>query len=138
MNQSLYDCGNNYEELKRKSDVIYNAFMNRDTTDLNVLINEIKELTDKKHKGLSNRYKELSERTICDNVRIAKHAFLLFGLFMHPDYAKSLVTPNPRVDPVKFNQFYIQLPLLISKLQNGIFSSLQEFVEDARTLYVII
>ena len=112
--------------------------MSRDTTQLDKMIKDIKEMTDKKHKGLSNRYKELSERTLNDNVRIAKHAFLLFGLYMNPEYAKSLVTPTPKVDPVKFQLFYMELPKLCAKLQNGVFSSLQEFVEDARTLYVIL
>ena len=34
MNQSIYDVATGYEELKSKSDVIYDAFMNRDTTNL--------------------------------------------------------------------------------------------------------
>lgn len=139
MNQSLYDVGNGYEELKVKSDVIYNSFMNKDTTQLDNMIREIKEITDKKYPDLSNRYKEFSDRTLNDNVRIAKHAFLLFGLFMTPEYAKSLITPTPKVDPVKFELFYrIELPVLCTNLQNGVFTSLQEFVESARTTYIIL
>jgi hypothetical protein len=113
--------------------------MNKDTTQLDKMIREIKEITDKKYPDLSNRYKEFSERTLQDNVRIAKHAFLLFGLFMTPEYAKSLITPTPQVDPVKFELFYrIELPVLCTNLQNGIFTSLQEFVESARTTYIIL
>lgn len=139
MNQSIYDVATGYEELKTKSDVIYDAFMNRDTTNLDKMLSEIKEITEKKYPELSNRYKELTERTVCDSVRVAKHGMLLFGLYMTPEYAKTLVTPTPKVNPVKFELFYrTELPVLCNKLLNGVFSSLQEFVENARTIYIII
>ena len=137
MSQSLYDVASVYDDTKMKSDVLYNAFMSRDTTDLDRMVSEIIEITKKKHPQLSSRFQKMADRTVSGSARIAKHAFLLFGLFMEPEYAKSLVMSEPKVDPVKFQLFYTELPKLCGKLQNGIFTSMQEFVEDARTLYII-
>jgi len=139
MNQSLYDIGGSYEELRIQSDVIYNAFMNKDTTELDKMISDIHKITSEKHPELSQRYKDMTERTIGDPIRIAKHAYLLFGLFMSPEYAKSLVVPTPKVNPVKFELFYkTELPKLCTNLQNGVFTSIQEFVENARTAYIVL
>lgn len=139
MSQSLYDLGNSYEDLKMKSDAIYGAFMDRDTTQLDSMINDIKKIAENTYPSLSERFKELSERTLNGNVRIAKHAFLLFGLYLTPEYAKTLVQPKPKVDPMKFQLFYTtELPVLCNKLLNGKYTSLQEFVENARTTYIIL
>jgi hypothetical protein len=135
--QSLYDIAESYEKKKREADAIYNAFTNRDPTDLNKMLSEILELTRSRYPDLSNRFNELVDLTLTDNSRVAKHALLLFGLYLTPEYAKSLVHPVPKVDPHKFQQFYSKiLPVICQQHLNGHFTSLQEFVEYARPAYI--
>ena len=139
MNQSIYDIANQLQTQKEESDVIYKCFMSRDTTLLDSMLKEMSEIVASKQPGLSERFHRLTQRTLQDNNRIAKHGYLLFGLFMLPQYAQSLITPTPRVNPVKFELFYrLELPKLCTNLQNGIYTSLQEFVETARTTYIIL
>lgn len=135
--QSMYDVAESYENVRIKSDIIYNAFMNKDSTDLDNMLKEILEITNKKFPNMSKRFTEMTQMAITDKSRIAKHALLLFGLYLTPDYAKTLVTPVPKVNPQKFQQFYMYiLPDICQKHLNGHFTSLQEFVEYARPAYI--
>jgi len=121
-----------------ESDVLYKAFFHRDTAELDKMIDEIIRITKTNISGLSKTYYELSERTMNDDARISKHAYLLFGLYLTPEYAKTLLEPKPIVNPVRFRHFYtVELPKLCNQWLNGVFMSLQEFVEEARTVYVI-
>lgn len=138
MTESIYDVFERQENQRLESDVLYRAFFDRDASTLNKMISEIMDKTNNDITGLSTTYHALSKRTLTDDARIAKHAYLLFGLYLTPAYAQSLITPNPIVNPVRFNHFYtIELPQLCNKWLNGVFTSLQEFVEEARTIYVI-
>lgn len=138
MTESMYDVFERHESQRMEADVIYKAFFHRDTTELDKMVDEIIRITKSTIPGLSKTYHELSERTLNDDARISKHAYLLFGLYLTPEYAKTLMEPNPMVNPVRFHYFYtIELPNLCNKWFNGVFTSLQEFVEEARTVYVI-
>ena len=80
------------------------------------------------------------DRTAHGDSRIAKHALLLFGLYLTPMYAKKLVDES-LVDPHRFTYYYQQhLPQLCQDHLNGKprVDSLQAFVEEARTRYIII
>lgn len=135
--QSMYDMAQSYENVKMQSDAIYNAFMNKDSTELDKMLKEILDITNKKFPDLSGRFKEMTTLTLNDNSRVAKHALLLFGLYLTPEYAQSLVSPTPKVDPNKFKHFYMYvLPDLCQKHLNGHFTSLQEFVEYTRPAYI--
>jgi hypothetical protein len=135
--QSLYDLSESYELKKMESDALYNAFMNKDPSELNKMIQDIVDVTMKKYPDMSSRFKEMADLTLRDKSRIAKHGFLLFGLYLTPEYAKTLVTPIPKVDPNKFQAFYASvLPQLCQQHLNGHFTSLQEFVEYARPAYI--
>ena len=139
-NQSIYDVSTAYDTVKQEADIIYNVFINRDTTTLDEMLQKIDDINQEKFTNLSNRYKQVVGRTIHDkDVRVAKHAMLMFGLYMTPEYAITLVKPTPKVNPIKFEVFYrVELPNLCEKLLNGHFTSLQEFVESARTTYIIL
>ena len=135
--QSLYDVAESYEKVKRDSDAIYNAFMNKDPTDLNKMLKEIIDITLNKFPDLSSRFKEMAELTLKDKSRVAKHGMLLFGLYLTPEYAKTLVHPVPKVNPHKFQEFYNKiLPEICQQHLNGHFTSIQEFVEYARPAYI--
>jgi hypothetical protein len=135
--QSLYDLARSFESKKMESDALYNAFMNKDPSELNKMIQEIVDVTTQKYPDMSSRFKEMADLTLRDKSRIAKHGFLLFGLYLTPEYAKTLVTPVPKVNPHKFQVFYATiLPKLCQQHLNGQFTSLQEFVEYARPAYI--
>lgn len=135
--QSMYDIAQSYENVKMESDVIYNAFMNKDSTELDKMIKEILDITNTKFPDLSTRFKEMTTLTLTDKSRVSKHALLMFGLYLTPEYAKTLVSPRPKVDPNKFKHFYMYvLPDLCQKHLNGHFTSLQEFVEYIRPAYI--
>jgi hypothetical protein len=138
MSESIYDLFEAHDFQRMESDVLYKAFFHRDTSELDKMIDEIIRITKTNISGLSKTYYELSERTMNDDARISKHAYLLFGLYLTPEYAKTLLEPKPIVNPVRFRHFYtVELPKLCNQWLNGVFMSLQEFVEEARTVYVI-
>lgn len=138
MSESIYDVFEAHDLQRMESDVLYKAFFHRDTSELDKMIDEIIRITKTNISGLSKTYHELSERTMNDDARISKHAYLLFGLYLTPEYAKTLLEPKPIVNPVRFRHFYtVELPKLCNQWLNGVFMSLQEFVEEARTVYVI-
>ena len=82
----------------------------------------------------------MMERAETGDSRIAKHAMLLFGLYLTPAYAKKLVD-DALVDPQRFQYYYqYHLPQLCQDHLNSKprVDSLQAFVEEARTRYIII
>ena len=139
MEKSMYDICQMHDMQRMEADVIYKAFFSRDTSELDKMLQEIHEITVSKISNLSTTYRKLTDRTIRSDARIAKHAYLLFGLYLTPEYARTLVEPTPRVDPVKFRKYYsVEIPKMCNNWFNGIYTSLQEFVEDARTTYIIM
>ena len=138
MTQSLYDAAAVFEQQRMSSDILYRSFMNRDTSEMDAILTEIVDMVKTTNPTLSKRFHEVTDRTVNDNVRIAKHALLLFGLYLTPDYAKRLLQPKPKVNPEKFKRFYAkELPLLCTRLLDGTYTSMQEFVENARMVYVV-
>ncbi|MAT62898.1 MAG: hypothetical protein CL881_03775 [Dehalococcoidia bacterium] len=138
MSTTLYDLASANEQKKIESDIIYNILMNKETTLLDRLLTEIIDTTKKNHTDMSKRYHSMTERCIKDNSRIAKHGLFFFGLYLCPTFAESLIKPDPKVNPIKFSIFYNTiLPQACTKLLNGEYSCLQEFVEDIRLQYVI-
>lgn len=138
MSATLYDIAGAHEQTKIQSDLIYNVLMNRNTTLIDRLLKEIIDIVKSNHTGLSKRFQDMTERCINDKSRIAKHGLFFFGLYLCPTFAQGLVSPDPKVNPVKFTIFYnTVLPKACNKLLNGDYSCLQEFVEDIRLEYVV-
>jgi hypothetical protein len=137
MSQSIYDVAEYNEKQKMKADIIYDAFMNKDTTNMDKMCKEILELVNSRYPNLSDGFKKYTDMTLTDDARISKQALLLFGLWLTPDYAKTLVTPTPKLNPNKFQVFYSTiLPKMCNQLLTGHFTSLQEFVEFAIPTYI--
>ena len=140
MQQSFYEVKQQYDAQREKADILYRCFMSKDTRDLNKILQEIKNLTLAEFPQASKRLRAMMERAETGDSRIAKHAMLLFGLYLTPTYAKKLVD-DALVDPQRFQYYYqYHLPLLCQDHLNGKprVDSLQAFVEEARTRYIII
>jgi len=140
MQQSFYEVKQQYDTQREEADVIYKCFMSKDTRELDKIIKEIKDLTLAEFPQASKRLRDMMDRTAHGDSRIAKHALLLFGLYLTPMYAKKLVDES-LVDPHRFTYYYQQhLPQLCQDHLNGKprVDSLQAFVEEARTRYIII
>ncbi len=140
MQQSFYEVKQQYDTQREQSDIIYRCFMSKNTHDLDKIITEIKNLTLAEFPQASKRLRKMMDRTETSHSRIAKHAMLLFGLYLTPQYAKKLVDES-LVDPQRFQYYYkYHLPQLCQDHLNGKpkVDSLQAFVEEARTRYIII
>ena len=139
-NMSIYEQHAHYERIKMKGDLIYRVFMQKDTTELNQLLQTMIDMVVEKYPNLSDRFHTYVKRTISEDksdVRCAKHALLLFGMSLPPEFVSSLIAYDPQIPPEKMKEFFEnQLPCLRDQLLNGIFSSMQEFVENARIEYV--
>lgn len=140
---NIYDRATQFEKQRCESDVIYNCIHNRDVTVLNSMLLEIQKLLENEYGSKrSPRMVQYIDRTVKDNDdRAAKHALLFWGLCMFPDYAKQLVSPEdnspPKVEPTKFVAFYKVLPALVNNLLVGEHTSLREFAEKTRTVYIL-
>ncbi len=140
MQQSFYEVKQQYDIQREQSDIIYRCFMSKNTQDLDKIITEIKNLTLAEFPQASKRLRKMMDRAETSHSRIAKHAMLLFGLYLTPQYAKKLVDES-LVDPQRFQYYYqYHLPQLCQDHLNGKpkVDSLQAFVEEARTRYIII
>ena len=140
MQQSFYEVKQQYDTQREQSDIIYRCFMSKNTQDLDKIITEIKNLTLAEFPQASKRLRKMMDRAETSHSRIAKHAMLLFGLYLTPQYAKKLVDDS-LVDPQRFQYYYqYHLPQLCQDHLNGKprVDSLQAFVEEARTRYIII
>ncbi|MAJ81513.1 MAG: hypothetical protein CMF41_01205 [Legionellales bacterium] len=133
MSEELYDLYNFEENKRLQSDIIYYIMVSKDTTKLDDMLKQILA-----NKNFSKRFEKVTQRCLSDNSRIAKHGLFFFGLFLCPEFARSLVTPEPKLNPYKFKIFYeTVLPKKCNDLLNGNISCLQRFVEEIRTEYII-
>ena len=140
MQQSFYEEKQALDKQRESADLLYKCFMSGDTSVLNTVIREIRDLTMAEFPNSSERLRTMLNRALEDKSRIAKHGALLFGLYLTPDYANKLVQDG-KVEPIRFRHYYTcHLPEMCQNHLNGKakFDSLQAFVEEARVRYVII
>jgi hypothetical protein len=139
MQKSLYELKDEEDERRRQSDFIYHCFTSKDTTELNKAIRNIRDLTLAEFPQGSKLMREMFERVINSDCRSAKHATLLFGLYLTPQYVSKIVG-GAEVDPSVFKEYMEELTNLCHNHLNGEanFDSLQAFVEQARTTYEIL
>ena len=139
MSLSMYEACEEYDAQRMKADLLLRVFWSEGTEEIDKINREIMEITQQRFPTISARFQALSQRTLTDNARSAKHAYLLFGLYLTPEYAQTLVHPTPQVDPTKFGIFYTEkLPALCNGLLTGVYASLAEFVEIARSSYILL
>jgi len=136
----MYDVCEDHTVQQMKADLILRVFWSKDTTELDEIISNITEMVDKQFDNMSTTFHALSARTKkTGEARTAKHAYFLFGLYLMPEFAKTLLQPTPRVNPVKFRLFYTtELPTLCNNLLTGVYTSMSEFVEMARSAYILL
>lgn len=140
MQTSFYEEKQQLDKKRESADVIYRSFMDKNTHCLDNIIREIKDLTLAEFPQSSNRLRKMLQRALEDKSRVAKHAAMLFGLYLTPNYANKLLQ-EAQVDPQRFSIFYQHhLPQMCQAHLNGQnkFDSLQAFVEEVRTIYIII
>ena len=134
MDNNIYDLYQFEEQKRMQSDIIYNILMNKDVSVLNDMLKNVID----KRKEQSNRFQKITSRCLSDESRIAKHGLFFFCLYLDQDFAKSMLFPEPRLNPYKFKVFYETiLPKKCNDLLNGNITSLQRFVEEIRTEYII-
>ena len=140
MQTSFYEEKQQLDKKREEADVIYRAFMDKNTQCVDNIIREIRDLTLAEFTQASNRLRKMLQRALEDKSRVAKHAAMLFGLYLTPDYANKLLQ-EAKVDPQRFSAYYQHhLPQMCQNHLNGKskFDSMQAFVEEARTAYIII
>ncbi len=140
MQQSFYEEKQSLDKQRENADLLYKCFMSEDTTSVDTIIREIRDLTLAEFPQGSERLRNMLNRALEDKSRIAKHGALLFGLYLTPDYANRLVQEG-KVEPMRFRYYYTKhLPDMCQNHLNGKakFDSLQAFVEEARVRYIII
>mgnify|MGYP001158547254 FL=1 len=140
MQTSFYEEKQQLDKKREEADVIYRAFMDKNTQCVDNIIREIRDLTLAEFTQASNRLRKMLQRALQDKSRVAKHAAMLFGLYLTPDYANKLLQ-EAKVDPQRFSAYYQHhLPQMCQNHLNGKskFDSMQAFVEEARTAYIII
>ena len=140
MQTSFYEEIQQLDKKREEADVIYRAFMDKNTQCVDNIIREIRDLTLAEFTQASNRLRKMLQRALEDKSRVAKHAAMLFGLYLTPDYANKLLQ-EAKVDPQRFSAYYQHhLPQMCQNHLNGKskFDSMQAFVEEARTAYIII
>ena len=138
--KSFYEEKQMIDKNRENTDVIYKAFMDKDTAVLDHMIKEIRDLTVAEFPQASNRLRDMINRALEDKSRVAKHGVLLFGLYLTPNYANKLLQ-EAKVDPTRFREYYTKhLGQMCQHHLNGKakFDSMQAFVEEARTRYIII
>ena len=140
MQTSFYEEKQQLDKKREEADAIYRAFMDKNTQCVDNIIREIRDLTLAEFTQASNRLRKMLQRALEDKSRVAKHAAMLFGLYLTPDYANKLLQ-EAKVDPQRFSAYYQHhLPQMCQNHLNGKskFDSMQAFVEEARTAYIII
>ena len=134
MDTNIYDLYQFEEQKKMESDLIYRILMNKDVTELDKMLKEVVN----NRKDQSDRFNKMTSRCLSDDSRIAKHGLFFFCLYLDPAFAKSMLFPEPKLNPYKFKIFYETiLPKKCNDLLNGNINSLQRFVEEIRTEYII-
>jgi len=140
MQQSFYEEKQKLDKQREDADIIYKSFMDPNTATVDTIIREIRDLTLAEFPEASDRLRSMLNRALQDKSRVAKHAAMLFGLMLTPQYANMLLQ-EVKVDPNRFRHYYTaHLPVMCQNHLNGKpkFDSLQAFVEEARVRYIII
>ena len=75
---------------------------------------------------------------ISDDNRVLKHSLIFFALQLEPWSVEYFLKDN-KSDPKKISEFVSsELKNGVSQLLKGSYTSLQQFVEDARWRYVVL
>lgn len=139
----LYIQAEQIETTRRKKDLLYNVFMNPDTTELDKTVQTfVKNLKESErfsgNNKMSTRMQRMLDITINDKNRLLKHSMILFALQMENWAVKYFMDDN-KSPPEKVSQFVsVDLKDTVNLLLKGSYTSLQAFVEDARWRYVTL
>lgn len=138
----LYKQAEKIEKERQEKDLLYNVFMNNDTTKLQETIvfftKKLKESDRFKDNPMSKRMLRMLDIVVKDDNRLLKHSFILFALQLEPWAVKYFMEDN-KSPPQKVSNFVSNnLKETVSLLLKGSYTSMQAFVEDARWQYVTL
>lgn len=138
----LYNQAENIENQRQEKDLLYNVFMNIDTTKLQetilFFVKKLKESDRFKDNPMSKRLIRMMDIVVKDDNRLLKHSFILFALQLEPWAVKYFMEDN-KSPPEKISNFVSNnLKETVSLLLKGSYTSMQAFVEDARWQYVTL
>lgn len=138
----LYKQAEKIEKERQEKDLLYNVFMNDDTTKLKETIlfftKKLKESDRFKDNPMSKRLNRMLDIVVKDDNRLLKHSFILFSLQLEPWAVKYFMEDN-KSPPEKVSAFVSNnLKETVSLLLKGSYTSMQAFVEDARWQYVTL
>ena len=84
----LYNQAENIENQRQEKDLLYNVFMNIDTTKLQetilFFVKKLKESDRFKDNPMSKRLIRMMDIVVKDDNRLLKHSFILFALQLEP------------------------------------------------------
>jgi len=136
---ALYKAIVPVEVNREKSDLLYHLINNIEAKTLDDICAQIGKLVLNKYVGPSIRLQQMLQKAVQNDDRIGKHGLLFFALLQEPETRQLFMEDTPRVPPEKFKRFIdVELPLLVTKLTDGAFTSLRAFTEDARWTYVTL
>lgn len=135
----MYQQMSGIEKQRCKSDKLYDCIVNTESTELNAICSDVYTiLTNRWNSHMSTRMKNILNRTITSDDRVAKHALLFFALYQEPQLYTTFMN-RICVPPDKFTLFVkTELPTTVDKLLRGAFTSLRAFVEDTRWTYTTL
>ena len=134
----LYNQADKIEENRMATDLLYSIIMNSDSSGLNQCCIEFVKKIKKSHKNRSKRFDRMLDLCISDDNRVLKHSLIFFALQLEPWSVEYFLKDN-KSDPKKISEFVSsELKNGVSQLLKGSYTSLQQFVEDARWRYVVL
>ena len=142
---SIYEDIARAEELRREADLIWRICMNEDTTELDSILESFRQ---KDINTYGNQLSDLFKYEVKGYIdskdnqnykRVGKHGYFFLMLYLNPEYAKSLLEPEPLVNPRKFRIFYKKnLPEACTMLFQTHCVTMQAFVEKVRSDYFFL
>ena len=134
----LYNEAEKIEQARMTKDLLYSIIMNPNSTGLDKCCIEFVKKIKESHPNRSRRFDRMLDLCISDENRPLKHSLIFFALQLEQWSVEYFLKDN-KSDPNKISKFVSsELKDGVSQLLQGSYTSLQQFVEDARWRYVVL
>ena len=134
----LYNQAEKIEQQRMSKDLLYSIILNPDSAGLNKCCKEFVKKIKSSHAKRSTRFDRMLDLCISDDNRPLNHSLIFFALQLEQCSVNYFLQDN-KSDPKKISEFVsADLKDGVSQLLKGSYTSLQQFVEDARWRYVVL
>lgn len=116
------------EELEAQEDELYGVFMGY--SDVDPLVEKVCNYFEQQ--PLEQRYKKVIQEVRTTQHRVPKLALILFGIWLCPE-----LEIGKQANPRRFEPFEANIQSICMNILKGKFLSLQEFVTNALTDYIV-